>query len=90
MYNNTYYFIDLGTKKNGAQSIIPVFITIDPARDTIGQLKYYSRDFDPRFTWLTGTIEQLQTVAKAFRVYIGKVNTSLLRCSHVHCLYLGH
>jgi protein SCO1 len=57
-----------------APSLTPLFVTIDPARDTIGQLKYYSRDFDPRFQWLTGTWEQVEAVTKSYRVYIGKVH----------------
>jgi cytochrome oxidase Cu insertion factor (SCO1/SenC/PrrC family) len=54
-------------------AVIPVFVTIDPSRDTIGQLKHYSHDFDSRFQWLTGTQQQIETVTKDFRVYIGKV-----------------
>ena len=65
-----------GTQHPLDKPILPIFVTIDPARDTIGQLKYYSRDFDPRFTWLTGTVEQLTGVAKDFRVYVGKVSPS--------------
>lgn len=52
----------------------PVFVTIDPNRDTIGQLKYYSQDFDPRFTWLTGPSSQIQEIAKSYRVFTGKVD----------------
>ena len=50
-----------------------MFVTIDPTRDTVGQLRHYSRDFDSRFQWLTGTPEQIAAVTKSFRVYIGKV-----------------
>ena len=66
--------LDNGLKPHQPR-IKPVFITIDPKRDTIGQLKYYSRDFDSRLTWLTGTTEQIETVSRSHRVYTGKVSS---------------
>lgn len=57
-----------------ATPITPVFVTVDPYRDTIGQLRYYSGDFDSRFRWLTGTPSQVAATLKDFRVYTGTVN----------------
>ncbi|RYY79369.1 SCO family protein [archaeon] len=51
----------------------PLFISVDPTRDTIGQLRHYSQDFHPSITYLTGTPEQVQKVAKTYRVYFSKV-----------------
>ena len=31
-----------------------IFISVDPPRDTVGQLKYYSKDFHDKITYLTG------------------------------------
>ena len=52
--------------------IVPVFITIDPARDKPGILKKYLAAFGPRFIGLTGTDEQIAKVEKEFRVYAKK------------------
>ena len=52
----------------------PVFISVDPVRDSIGQLKEYSQDFSPEFVWLTGTRDQIAEAARAYRVYFSKAN----------------
>lgn len=56
-----------------AAAIQPIFITVDPARDTPQQLKLYAANFDPRFIALTGTPAQLETVEREYRVYASKV-----------------
>lgn len=55
-----------------AEKIAPVFITIDPARDTPSVLKTYLAQFDPRFVGLTGTEAQIAKVAHSYRVYFAK------------------
>jgi protein SCO1/2 len=50
----------------------PIFITIDPARDTQAQMAKYVPLFDKRLAGLTGTAEQIATVAKAYKVYYSK------------------
>lgn len=50
----------------------PIFISVDPSRDTIGQLRYYSQDFHKDFTYLTGSKDQVAAAAKAYRVYFSK------------------
>ena len=52
--------------------ITPVFITIDPARDTVKQLESYVENFHPRMIGLTGTDEQVAQAARAYRVYFAK------------------
>jgi len=52
----------------------PIFITIDPARDTAKQLAGYVPLFDKRLVGLTGTPEQIAAVAKAYRVYYAKAD----------------
>jgi protein SCO1/2 len=47
----------------------PLFITVDPKRDTQQVLAEYLKSFDPRIVGLTGTEEQIAAVAKAYRVY---------------------
>lgn len=49
--------------------IQPIFITVDPARDTVAQVQAYCQAFHPRLLGLTGTPEQIKKVTRAFRVY---------------------
>ncbi len=51
----------------------PVFITVDPERDTTAVLKDYVRPFGDDVIALRGTLEQTQAVARDFKVYFGKV-----------------
>ncbi len=52
--------------------IQPVFITIDPARDTVEALNDYAAASHPRLLALTGTPEQTKTASKAYRTYFRK------------------
>jgi protein SCO1/2 len=53
----------------GRAAIRPVFITIDPARDTPAVMKDYVASFDAPILALTGTAAQVARAAKAYRVY---------------------
>ncbi len=53
--------------------VTPVFITIDPERDTAGLLKEYLGHFHPKYIGLTGTNAQVKDVADKFKVYYAKV-----------------
>jgi len=50
-------------------TIIPIMITVDPQRDTVQQMREYLKQFHPRMVGLTGTPEQLQAMARAYRMY---------------------
>jgi protein SCO1/2 len=52
----------------------PIFITIDPARDSAKQLAGYVPLFDKRLVGLTGTPEQIATVAREYKVYYAKAD----------------
>ncbi len=49
--------------------IVPIFITLDPVRDTPQALKSYIANFDPAIIALTGKPEHIAAVAKAYGVY---------------------
>ncbi len=57
-----------------ADRVQPLFITIDPERDTTAQLADYAPLFHPRLIGLTGTPEQIREVAREYRVYAKKAN----------------
>ena len=56
-----------------ADKVVPLFITVDPERDTPAQLAQCVPSFHPRLIGLTGTPEQIAAVEKAYRVYAKKV-----------------
>ena len=53
--------------------IVPMFITVDPERDTPAALKPFVSRYHPRLLGLTGTPEQIAAVAKAYVVTYNKV-----------------
>jgi cytochrome oxidase Cu insertion factor (SCO1/SenC/PrrC family) len=55
------------------EMVQPVFITVDPERDTAEHLRGYMSPFHPRFVGLTGDAIAIQAAAGAYRVYYKKV-----------------
>lgn len=53
--------------------IVPIFVTIDPNRDSIAVLKPYLMHFNKKIIGYTGTDEQIRKVANQFKVYYAKV-----------------
>jgi protein SCO1/2 len=51
----------------------PVFVTVDPARDTPEALTPWMEAHHPRMIGLTGTDEEIAAAARAWRVYYAKV-----------------
>lgn len=58
-----------------AGQVQPVFISVDPARDTPEELANFGSIFDPRIIMLTGTQAEVDAVAKSFAVYHKRVET---------------
>ena len=59
-----------------ASRVVPIFITVDPRRDTPDKLKSYLSGFEPQppssrmgFVGLTGTAEEIEQVADAYEVF---------------------
>ncbi|MDE2516955.1 MAG: SCO family protein [Rhodospirillales bacterium] len=63
--------------KMGAKgaALVPIFITVDPARDTPAVMQRYAAAFSPRIVGLTGSAAQIAAVEKEYRVYAAKHKT---------------
>jgi protein SCO1/2 len=68
--NNIAVALDeLGPRRKAVQ---PLFITVDPERDTVPVMKDYTAAFASDIVGLTGTQEQVGRAARAYRVYAKK------------------
>ncbi len=55
-----------------ARDLTPIFITVDPARDTPEVVRRYTAAFSPNLIGLTGTPAEIAKVAREYRVYYAK------------------
>jgi protein SCO1 len=60
---------ELGPK---AEEVVPIFVTLDPERDTPEVMADYVKNFGSRFVGLTGSPEEIAEAAKAYRVASSK------------------
>lgn len=58
-----------------AERVQPIFISVDPERDTPAQIKEFVSAFHPRLIGLTGSPEQISDVAKRYGVFYSKGDT---------------
>lgn len=56
-----------------AARVQPLFVSVDPGRDTPAVLRDFFHALDPRIEGLTGTPEQIAAAARAFRVFYRRV-----------------
>lgn len=56
-------------KKKSVDEIVPLFITVDPVRDTPKVVKEYIKEFHPDWIGLTGSEEKVKEASKSYRVY---------------------
>ncbi len=59
-----------------ASEVQPVFVTLDPQRDTPAVLREYATVFDAHFVALTGTEGEIRRVATTYKVFFEKVPLS--------------
>lgn len=75
-----------------AEQITPIFISLDPERDTPQQLAQYVVSFHPRLIGLTGSLDDVDKAAKAYRVYYKKSrdekSTAPYTIDHTALIYL--
>ncbi|MBI1402134.1 MAG: SCO family protein [Porphyrobacter sp.] len=74
-----------------AEKIVPIFITVDPARDTPAVVGEFAAAFSPDIVGLTGTPEQIAAAAKEFKVFHSKgetVNGGGYLVDHSNIVYL--
>jgi cytochrome oxidase Cu insertion factor (SCO1/SenC/PrrC family) len=56
--------------------IAPLFVTIDPARDTVAVMRDYVAQFHPRLIGLTGSEAEIAQAVRAYRVYAHKADAT--------------
>ena len=56
-----------------AEKIVPLYVTVDPGRDTPAVLRAFLETRHPRFTGLTGSPHRIEEAKKAFRVFARRV-----------------
>ena len=59
-----------------AEAVQPIFISVDPQRDTVAHLADYVMAFHPRLLGLTGTPDRIRETAMAYKVYYAKADDS--------------
>lgn len=61
--------VDTVKRTKSVSDLQPIFISIDPERDSPDAVKKYLSDFHPDLVGLTGNREQVEEASRAFRVY---------------------
>ena len=78
-----------GLSPEQQSQIAPIFITVDPARDTADQMNQYVSSFSPALIGLTGTPEQIAAAERGYHVYAHKSGSEPnYTMDHTSILYL--
>lgn len=88
MANMTAALNELG---DDAAEVQPLFVTLDPSRDSTEQLAGYIKHFYPSFLGLTGKAEQVGQVAKQYKVnfeVVGDKNSSNYTLDHTGSIFV--
>lgn len=80
----------VGILKSAGLDVTPVFISVDPARDTPAVLTEYTDYFGATLLGLTGTADQIKSAANAFKVFfqIPEDTTDFYEVQHTTLTYL--
>ncbi len=77
-----------------ADQIVPIFVSVDPERDTPVVMKAYVEQFHPNLVGLTGSQEQIDVVKELYKVFSAKVENDMMdeyMVDHSSFLYfMGH
>lgn len=75
-----------------AEKVTPIFVSVDPERDTPEKLATYVKNFDDRIVGLSGTPEEVAAIARAYRVFYEKTpnekSPSEYGMNHTSIIYL--
>lgn len=74
----------MDTLGDDAAKVVPVFITVDPQRDTSEVLKDYLSSFHKGMVGLTGPEDDIQKVLEAYKAYAGKVPSEATESHEAH------
>ena len=85
--NNIGIIIDQIDKKN---QLVPIFITVDPERDTVAKLKKYLTNFDSKIIGLTGTKEQIKSIKTKYKIFSKKIMDTKKENTKPHNHHDGH
>lgn len=56
-------------EKEHGKTFNPVFVSVDPARDSPSRIAVYLKDFHPAFAGLVGSYQAVKAMCKAYRIY---------------------
>lgn len=70
--------LDILEENGQAEKITPIFVSIDPARDTPEVMKEYIEVYDSRLVGLTGSQEQVDAMKDAYKVHASKVEMEMM------------
>ena len=51
------------------RSIVPIFITVDPKRDSTDEIRDFLKNFNNKIVGLTGNVNQIDAILKQYRIY---------------------
>lgn len=70
--------LDILEEDNKSKNITPIFVSIDPARDTPEVMKEYVEVYDRRLIGLTGSQEQVDKMKDNYKVHASKVEMEMM------------
>ena len=51
------------------RNIVPIFITVDPKRDSTDEIRDFLKNFNNKIVGLTGSVNQIDAILKQYRIY---------------------